>query len=399
MFVAFAALACLCAGSQAFAQSASVLYTFDNTGNASPNIEQWIKGFGAGSTSATLDNNTLGTLTITETSSAAGGSQAFSDGFNRIREAPVNGPNGNPSGGLDLTGLDYLEWDLGHNGPPLSTVDVQFYVQATPASTFVAISGEVSVGPGINTYQVPLTGLTADQLVYVRTLGINIRDHAGLGNLVWSVNEVRSGGSELKNRMLISHAPGTPEGGLQGAIVNFDNAAVLGNNGGQNQTGLSHDAATGSLMWTDVGGQGGAAMSWGNGTAWNGNTFNNRAADLSNYKTMYLRISVTDPNNGGGDLGLNAFFQKNNFVFENAEGGAGRNIPIDGRFHTVSWSLAGLSDMNVVDLTGINLFAHPQNLEIRVDYIRFNVPEPLSLALAGIGAIGLCFVRRKRLVG
>ena len=38
--------------------------------------------------------------------------------------------------------------------------------------------------------------------------------------------------------------------------------------------------------------------------------------------------------------------------------------------------------MNVVDLTGINLFAHAQNLIINVDNITFNVPEPASAAPA-----------------
>lgn len=381
----------LCMAMQALAQSPSVLYTFDNTGNPVPNIESWIRGFGAANTSATLDNNIPGTLTITETSAAAGGSQAFSDGFNRVRESSTAA-----SGGLDLTGLDYLEWDLGHNG--VGNVNVQFYVQADTSSTFVALGPDLPVAPGMNTYQVPLTGLTPNQLVYVRTLGINIRDHAAEGNLVWSINEVRSGGTPLFNRTLVSHNVGTAEGGLQGAIVNFDNAAVLGNNGGQNQTGLSHDpSGPGSLMWTDLGGSNGAAISWGNGTAWNGNTFNNRTTDLSNYKWMTISISATDPNNGGGTVGLNAFFQKNNFQFQNAEGGAGRNLPIDGRFHELTWSLAGLTNMNVVDLTGINLFAHPQDLIMRVNYVRFNVPEPASLLLLGVAsAASFGVVRRKR---
>jgi hypothetical protein len=211
------------------------------------------------------------------------------------------------------------------------------------------------------------------------------------------LNEVRSGGTPLNNRRLINHNVGAPEGGLQGAFVNFDNAAVAGNNGGQNQTGLSHDASgPGSLLWTDLGGSNGAAISWGNGTALNGNTFNNRTTDLSNYERMMISISATDPNNGGGTLGFNAFFQKNNFQFENAEGGAGRNIPIDGKFHTFTFSLAGLSNMNVVDVTGINLFAHPQNLDVRVNFIHFNVPEPATASLLGVALIGgLGFARRR----
>jgi hypothetical protein len=375
------------------AQSPSVLYTWDNLGNPTPNVENWTRNFGAGSTSATLDNNTAGVLTVTETSASAGATQAFSDGFNRVRESSTAS-----SGGLDLTGLDFLEFDLGHSG--VGGINVQFFVQASTSSTYVALGPDLAVAPGTSTYQVPLSGLTADQAVYVRTLGMNIRDHVAQGNLVWSLHEIRSAGTPLAQRNLITHDAGTPEGGLQGAIVNFDNAAVQGNDGGQNQTGLSHNpSGSGSLRWTDLGGSNGAAISWGNGTAWNGNTFNSRTTDLSNYDFMLVRISATDPTGGGGSVDLNAFFQKDNFVFENAEGGAPRSLPIDGQFHDLVWSLAGLTNMNVVDLTGINLFAHPQDLVINVDLIQFSViPEPAGgLAPLAIAAMTLCGRRGSRL--
>ena len=175
-----------------------------------------------------------------------------------------------------MTGLDFLEFDLGHNG--VNPINVQFYVQASTGFNFVALGPDLAVAPGMATYQVPLTGLTADQAVYLRTIGFSARDHLADGNVVWTLNEVRSGGTPLTARDLITHNAGDPEGGLQGAIANFDITAVQGNDGGQNQTGLSHNpAGSGSLQWTDVGGGQGAAMSWGNGTAWNGNTFNNRS--------------------------------------------------------------------------------------------------------------------------
>jgi hypothetical protein len=372
----FAALLCLAYISTAHAQMPSALYTWDNTGNAAPSVESWVKNFGTNS--VTLDNAILGELRITETG-GAGADVSISDGANRVRESAANA-----SGGTDVTGLDFLEFDLGHNGS--GPIDVQFYVQASTGFTFVALGPDLAVSPGMNTYQVPLTGLTADQAVYLRTIGFTARSHAAVGDVVWTLREVRSGGTPLTSRTLISHNVGTPEGGLQGAWVNFDNAAVVGNNGGQNQTGLSHNpAGPGSLQWTDAGGSQGAAMSWGNGTAFNGNTFNNRSTDLSGYQTMTVRISATDPANGGGSLGLNAFLQTNNFSFQSAEGGAGRNLPIDGQFHTLTWSIAGLSNVNATDATGINLFSHPQDLVINVDYIRFAVPEPTTFTLVGVG--------------
>jgi hypothetical protein len=380
----------LCAAcmSTAHAQMPSVLYTWDNTGNAAPNVENWVKNFGTNT--VTLDNSILGELRISETGTA-GEDIAISDGSNRVRESAVSA-----GGGTDLTGLDYLEFDLGHNGS--APINVQFYVQASPAFSFVGLGPDLAVAPGLNTYQVPLTGLTPDQAVYIRTMGFNARDHLAVGNVVWTLSEVRSGGTPLTSRTLITHDVGTPEGGLQGVIANFDVAAIVGNNGGQNQTGFSHNAAgTGSLQWTDAGGSQGAAVSWGNGAAWNGNTFNNRTADLSGYQTMTVRISATDPANGGGDLGLNAFLQTNNFAFQSLEGGAARSLPIDGQFHELTWSMAGVNNVNATDQTGINLFAHAQNLIINVDFIRFDaVPEPTTLSLAafGLAVIGL---RRKAL--
>ena len=56
---------------------------------------------------------------------------------------------------------------------------------------------------------------------------------------------------------------------------------------------------------------------------------------------------------------MQGFFQKNGFQsFQAADGGAGKLLPIDGQYHDLSYSLEGLTSMNVVDQTGINLFSH-----------------------------------------
>jgi hypothetical protein len=389
---ALVAAACLLSATAAHAQLPSVLYSWDASGNAAPNIEAWARNFGAASTAATLDNNTAGSLTIVETSTALGGSQAFTDGANRVRESSTAA-----SGGTDLTGLDFLEFDLGHNGA--APVNVQFFVQASTGFSFVGLGPDLAVAPGMATYQVPLSSLTPDQAVYIRTMGINIRDHAALGNLTWTINEVRSAGTPLTTRDLITHNVGSAEGGLQGAIANFDVAAIQGNDGGQNQSGLSHNATgSGSLQWTDLGGSNGAAVTWGNGTAWNGNTFNNRTTDLTGYTHVIISMSATDALGGGGSLAVQSFFQKNNFAFQAAEGGATRNLPIDGAFHDLTFDLAGLTLMNVVDTTGINLGSHAQNLVINVDNIRFVtvIPEPGSLALGALGLAGCMAASRRR---
>jgi len=372
----------------AMAQLPSVLYTWDDTGNPQPNVEAWVRNFGATNTAATLDNLLPGRLTITETSAAAGGSQAFTDGGNRVRESSTGA-----SGGTDLTGLSFLEFDLGHNGA--GPVNVQFFVQASTGFNFVALGPDVAVAPGMATYQLPLSGLTPAQAVYIRTMGINVRDHAALGNLVWTIEEVRSAGTPLTVRNLITHSDPTIDGGLQGAIVNFGNAAVQGNNGGQNQTGLTHNpAGTGSLQWTDLGGSDGAAITWGNGTAWNGNGFNNRTTDLSGYKAMIVRMSATDAQNGGGTVNVQGFFQRNNFSFQAVNTVA---LTIDGQYHDLVFTgLDAISNMNVVEWTGINLGAHAQDLVINVDNIRFVVPEPATMGIVGVAlALGGGALRRR----
>lgn len=377
--------ATLSISSAARAQAPSVLYTWDNTGNPSPNIESWVKNFGTNT--ATITNAIFGELTLTETG-LPGSTIAFSDGGNRVRESATGS-----SGGTDVTGLDWLEFDLGHSG--IGDIGVQFYVQASTGFNYVTLAN-LQVSPGVSTYQVPLTGLTPAQSVYLRTIGFNVFDHAAEGNVTWTLREVRAGGTPLSSRDLITHETGTGDGGLQTAIVNFDRTAVLGNNGSAaNQVGLSHNpAGTGSLQWTDLGGSEGAAIGWGNGTAWNGNTFNSRTTDVSNYKYVTFTVSATDPLNGGGTIGMAAYIQANNFVFQGIDGGSGQSIPIDGQFHDVTWSLAGMNNMNAVDLVGLNLFGHPQDLIMNVDNIRFYVPEPATCSLIGLmlGCLGL---RRK----
>jgi hypothetical protein len=265
------ALACLLASSLSLsAQTPGVLYTWGPAG-----VQDWNRSFGAANTSATLANGG-GNLTITETSAAAGASQAFSDGFNTIRDAsPLFGLGS--AGGLDLTGLSSLQFDMGHNGS--GNISVQFYTQASPGSSFIALGSDISVAPGMNTYSLSLAGLTADQIAYMRTIGVNVRDHSGLGNVSWTIGEVRSAGTPLSTRVIADHNGGAAD--FDGVIANFDAGAIAGGNGGQNNSGMS--IVNGALHWTDLGGGPGAAITWGNGTQNSGGSFNARPVDLSNY--------------------------------------------------------------------------------------------------------------------
>jgi hypothetical protein len=378
-FSAFAGLLTLFVA-QAQAQTPGVLYTWPAT------TSDWFKNFPAGA-SATYANSG-GALQITETSGTAGASIASSDGFNTIRDTPATFGSG-CCGGLDLTGLSSLQFDLGHNG--LGNVNVQFFVQASTGSVYEALGPDVPVAPGINTYTVPLTGLTADEIPYIRTVGINVRDHFAEGNLTWTLNEIRSAGTPLTTRTIADHNGGAAD--FDGLICNFDCGAVSGGNGGQNNSGMS--IVGGAAQWTDLGGGPGAGVTWGNGTQNSGGSFNARPVDLSNYDTATIRMSAT-----GADASVFVQFYMqtgSGFSYQAVNFG---NLPVDGQFHDVVISLAGITDRNFVDTNGFNLGSHANDLVIQVDSVIYNqIPEPATMGLVGIAMIGgLGLLRRTRVV-
>lgn len=370
---------CIVFHAHAHAQTPGLLYTW-----SSPGVQDWFKNFGAGSTSATLANSS-GALQITETSAAAGGSQAFADGFNTIRDASLLFPSGS-AGGLDATGLSSLHFDMGHNGS--APINVQFFTQATPASNFIALGPDIAVAPGTATYTVPLTGLAADQIAYMRTIGVNIKDHAAQGNVVWTIGEVRSAGTPLNSRVIADHDGGASD--FDGVIANFDASAIQGGNGGQNNSGMS--IINNALQWTDLGGSLGAAITWGNGTQDSGGSFNARPVDLSNYDFATIRMSATGSD---ANLGVQFYMQTGTgFTYQSING----DLTVDGSFHDLIFPLAGITDRSFVNTHGINLFSHANDLFIRVDSVIYTqVPEPTTVVLASIAALGwLGFARRWR---
>jgi hypothetical protein len=366
---AFTCLFTFAAAGSTRAQSPRVLYTWDGTGS----VQDWAKAFGD-LQDVTLENTTAGELTITETGATEGATVAIRDGDNTVAEG------GASLGGLDLTGLEAIEFDLGHNGA--GPVNVQFFVSATPAYNFVALGPDQAVAPGVTTYVAPLADLLPEQIAYIRVVGINIRDHLEEGNLVWTLREVRSTGAPLAQRDFASHEPGTPDGGLQGAYVNFGNVAVEGNDG-QNQNGLSwNDAAppagnTGSLHWVDLGvSGGGGAITWVNGTAFGGNSFNERPTDMSNYTRLAVRLAATNVIEGlVGSVQVQYFLQTGNFNFHVA--GSGQNLPADGEFHELSFPITAIPDLDFVDSHGLRIGEHlGGDLRIDVDYVRAIGSEP-----------------------
>jgi hypothetical protein len=361
------------------AQTARVLYTWAGTGDTA----QW---FGGGSlNAATVTNSTPGQLTVVEMGDPVepfdpGMRHVIRDHDNRRFESSTAG------GGLDVWGLEALEIDVSHNGS--GPISVQFFVQATPDYNYVwagsngALNGpDFTITPStVHTLRFPLGLLTPAQQAYVRVAGLSIRDHAAVGNVTWSIHEMRSTGPSPSERILATHDVGTSEGGLQGAFVNFGNSHIQGNDGGQNQTGLSHNpSGTGSLQWTDLAGTGtdGGAISWGNGTIFvhsccGPNSFNERLSDFSNYNTVTFRMSATDPLNAGGSVGVQAFFQTgNSFTYQITSVNA-IQLPIDGQYHDLVFPLDAVTDRLNTQVFGIHLFGHANDLVMNVDEIRFS---------------------------
>jgi len=359
----------LACATSAGAQSPSVLYTWEGTGDT----RVWAKNFG--DNEVTLENSVAGELTITETGTEGAG-VAVSDGGNIVSE---DAPAGS-QGGLDLTGLSSLEFDVGHDGA--EPIQVQFFIQGSPAFNFVALGPDQAVAPGMATYSLPLNDLTAEQIAHIRVIGLNIREHIDQGNVVWTIREVRSAGTRLPERTFASHDPDAPEGGLQGAYVNFHNAAVQGNDGGQNQTGLSHNGAeppagnTGSLRWTDVAGGGGGAITWGNGTAFAGNSFGERPTDMSNYTSIVVRMAATNVTEGAVEsVTVSYFLQTGGFNFQPA--GSGQTLPADGEFHELSFPITSITRLDLVDAHGLDLQEHSGgDLLMDIDFIRAIGSEP-----------------------
>ncbi len=373
------------AWSTASAQSPSVLYTWDHSfGEAvGNNTEGWSKAFGTNA--ITLDNAIDGTLTITETGDVGTG-WASSDSYNRIKESfnPLD------YGGIDLTGLSSLEVNLGHSGP--NPVGLQVYTQATNASTYVGLAN-ISVLPGAaQTFSIPLSGMTPLQISAMRTIGLNVFDHVADGNLTWQINEVRSAGVPLVSRIIANHDDGAAD--LDGALVNFDDSAIIGHTSGQNNTGLSVNTVDGALQWDETAGGPGAAITWGNGNNLVELTdFAARPLDASNYLFAKVRVRVqsTVP---GENVPVQYYLQTRGYNYNDA---GDQNIPADGQYHELTFPLSGVSNLAEIQWHGIEFGPHTGQTRYRVDYVIYtSVPEPTSALMLLVGTLSLMFYRARK---
>lgn len=362
------------------------------------------KAGGGGANVPTLSNAIDGVLEITE--SAPGGSWSIVDDFNVIKESAarddLSGRYG--FGGLDLTGLDSIEFDVSHSG--VSEVFGQVFLQPNTAGGCCSfLTAPISVQPGAaQTVSVNLSdfGISPIEQQYIRTIGFEVFGH-GEGPLDWEISEIRSVGSGLTERVIADHSTGS----LENAVVKFDDLGIQGSGGTDNQTGLSNLGD--GLRWIDLGGTGdpgdesGGAIAYGNNGAL-AVTFDSRPLDLSNYDTATVAArAIAEPgaNPGAPSVELEFFAQYanratgNEFDFQDA---GILSLPTDGSVYELDFPLSGLTDMDLVQWVGLNVSPHEGGrVDIRIESVVLSViPEPATIGLLATAIAPVLSARRRR---
>lgn len=355
------------------AQAPHVLNNFEE------GTEGWELGFG------TINNiyNENGKL-FWETDGTGG---AIRDNYNNTGAVFQPG-----AGGVDLTGLPYLEFvNLMYTGED-PTIDVEFYVQASVNSNYKGsaqlIGHDVTFTAGIpQSVTVPLASLSEVEIAWVRVWGVNVRAHTSLA--LWSLDEVRSLGPPLQERYIARFTPESPDDGFQSIFANFGLEAIQGNEGIQNQDGFSlvPDAGVdGAIQFVSIGG----AMSGGNPAGGaialcngagnfgiSGSSYWSRPTDISNYQ--YMEWLMKAQGEEGASVDIQLYVQAGGWAYYHVLGGSPVNLPADGEWHKVTGELTGLPAIDNVQTIGLNLFGHPTDLTIQIDHVRGHNDQPTGI--------------------
>ena len=160
---------------------------------------------------------------------------------------------------------------------------------------------------------------------------------------------------------------------------------------------MGYNSTDGALTWSEAAGSPGAAVTWGSGNGvglYPPTEFAARPIDISNYAFAKIRIRLAS-SVAGESVPVQFYTQGAGFSYHDV---GDQSIPADGQYHTLLFSLAGVPDLAQTQFHGINLGTHAGTLSVRVDFLEYtSVPEPASVALLGLGSIGLLgLIRRKR---
>lgn len=288
-----------------------------------------------------------------------------------------------------LTAVSALEFDIGYVGAD-PTITLQFYAQADSTYDYVVLgSAAITGNAGVQTVTVPLTNLTDIQRARVRQFGFQINNEQ-TASADWTMSEVRSAGATPgTDRTLVTFQDTKADGGIEGMFVNFSNAAIVGNNGGQNNTGITQvneSGTDGVIQFTTQfvdGATGGGALTFGNGF---GAPFDpslgylNRPIDITGYDRLEAVMKATGP--AGAPVTMQLFAQTTGSYTYNTFDVDG-SLPRDGAFHTLSWDLntggPAIAERYYSQVVGFNLrevASGESPVTIQIDEIRLIAPAP-----------------------
>ena len=96
---------------------------------------------------------------------------------------------------------------------------------------------------------------------------------------------------------------------------------------------------------------------------------NERPTDMSNYRSLVLRIAATNSGGNVASVGVQYFLQSGGFNYHTA--GPDQVLPADGEYHYLCFPIAGIANLDFVEQHGINLGAHAGgDLVINIDGVR-----------------------------
>lgn len=389
LLLALAALAL--ATGPAVAQSPDVLYSWDHSIglSAGPNVENWS---GGGTNVPTLSNNTDGILTVTE--SVAGGSWYISEDFGYVKESAANTSGGYyyNSGGSDWLGLDYLEFDVTNNAT--QELNGKIFLQPDNGTGCCGyFQQDITVPAGGGTIKADLNAIlpTAADMKYVRAYGFEIYGNAEAAPVTWEFSEVRTTGTPLSTRVIADYS----SGGLENTQIDYDGDAII-NGANKSQSGLSN--VGGALRWVDKDNgpnddlPSGGTVAWGNNNAIVEN-YSSKLLDVSNYDHAEITMRIQPGAGADATLGLQLYnlHVDRGSANEYSYASSAFVALVDDMEHTYKVPLADLGgDQDLVQWIGLDLFPHNGNMQVFISKVELTtVPEPGSVALLALGAVGL----------